>query len=129
MISPAKDIAQLISDAGYGTLGTDLFLNHEPNLPNDIVTVFDTGGSSPEPAIQLYKPTVMVRARGGPSDFDEAYAKLESIKLALHAEFDVTVNGSRYLQILAMGEIQQLGRDGNNRPQFTLNFRLMRTST
>jgi len=129
MSDPATDIAALIEELNLGTLGTDLFVNEEPGKPDATITVFDSGGVSPDLTFDgenIYYPTVMVRVRGRTDKQAITYDLAESIRDALHGLYQTTVDGTVYLLVQASGDIVRVGRDENNRPMFTVNFRLMR---
>jgi len=127
MRSAALDIRQMLADAGLGTIGTDLFVDQEPSTPHACITCYDSGGEGPEPTVDLYHPTVMVKVRGNPRDFNGTYAKAMNVLTTLHGKNEVTVGGSRYLLVLATGDIMTMPRDELDRPSFTINFRMMRT--
>jgi len=132
MNSSAEDIATILetSSAGTGlTVGTDLFVSREPDTPDAVVSVFDTGGGEPSSGIERYDfPTVQVRVRGDKMDYENAYVTMESIKTALHKYANQTVNGTKYIAIWASSDIFSLGYDENDRPLLTLNFRIHRTA-
>lgn len=133
MNSPAEDISTILvlSSSVTGlTEGTDLFISREPSKPDVVVSIFDTGGGEPQSTAERYEfPTVQVRSRGTAiTGYADAYAKLELIKLALHKFANQTIGGTKYIGIWASSDIIPLGYDDNNRPMFSLNFRIHRTA-
>jgi hypothetical protein len=34
-------LIQLLQDEGFGTIGIDMFLNHQPDQPNNCITIYD----------------------------------------------------------------------------------------
>ncbi len=132
MNSPARHIATLLeaSSVGLGlALGTDLFIAEELDSPDSIVTVYNTGGFAPQSNYEYLKPTVQVRVRGAKNTSSEtSYTTAENIIDALHGVYEQTVSGTRYVQILALGDIFSLGKDENNRFIYTVNFEIHRVT-
>ena len=129
MNSPAQDVSTLLVAASLSlTLGTNLFCFEEPDSPDAVVTCYDTGGLDPEPGYVYLKPTVQVRIRGSKktTKWATAYTLTEGIRNALHGVQNQTVGGTKYIQILAQGDILSLGVDDNNRPLYTINFAIHR---
>ena len=128
MNSPAVDIAGLLVTAGIGTIATDLFVSEQPSLPDECVTVFDTGGFPPEANYNYEKPTVNIRVRGKKGGYQNAYAKAKSVKDELHAKTNEDIDSvNRIIAIWCMGDIIPLGNDDNGRPMLSINFRIHRT--
>lgn len=134
MNSPAKDIADYLAGQGIGVLGTDMFIENTPMLPNDLVTVCDDGGYDPVTGADIFRPTVRIRVHGDPRKYEQTYARVQSIVLLLHGVGNMEVDdssggqGCRYLYILQAGDIVGLPKDENNRVGFHVRFRLMRTA-
>lgn len=132
MNAPSIDIQTLLAASSTGLAsGTDLFVSLEPdggNIADKIVTVFDTGGLEPATYVTLLSPNIQVRIRGERGEFEEGYALAELVRDTLHAVSNTTVEGTRYIHIIASTDINFLGYDDNNRPVWTVNFRIMRTA-
>jgi hypothetical protein len=126
MKAPSQDIAQIIQDASLHTFGTDLFSNAQPSKPNECVSIYDTGGDSPEARYVYDRPTVQIRVRN--NGYAEAYATIAAIRAAVHGKNNLTVNGTRYIQILQQGDIIYVGTDDQERSELTLNFLIHRTA-
>jgi len=128
MNSPADDIKDILEAAvSSWSFGTNLFVALEPPSPNEVVSVFDTGGFDPDSNTDLENPTVMVRVRGDRGGYTETYSRARDVKDNLHELANETWNGTRYIGIWQVGDILFIGMDENDRPVFTLNFRIMRT--
>lgn len=125
MSSPAIDIKDVLVSHGVGVFGQTLFVSREPTKPNDVVTVYDTGGFDPEPNDYL-RPTVQVKVRN--HDYSAGYAKAEQVRDILH-EATFTQGGFRYMGIWVMSDIAHIGYDSNDLALFTINFRIHRTPT
>jgi len=134
MNAPARDIKDLLeaSSAGTGlTFGTNLFVSQEPDgagVADRVVTVYDTGGGELDTKRTLKTPTVMVKVRGNRHGYQNGYTLAELITTTLHAVENTTVNSTRYVYIIATSDINFLGYDKLNRPSWSVNFRIMRTS-
>ena len=134
MNSPSQDIKDLLeaSSAATGlTFATDLFVGQEPDgggVADKVVTVYDTGGGEPDPNRSLKEPTIQVRVRGDKFGYQAGYTLAETVFDVLHGVKNTTVNSTRYVHIIATSDILYLGFDKNNRPMFTMNFRIIRTA-
>lgn len=133
MNSPTKDIADNLegqSSAIGLSLGEDLFISKQPtDSPNLCVTLFDSPGLDPEADYRYDRPGLQAIIRGNAGDYDTAYALAESIKEAIRKIFNEVINGTRYIGIWATGDIIPLGYDKKNRPEFSINFIINRTTT
>ena len=134
MSSPAHDIAELLTGSDTPssivlTMGADLFVNVEPNLPHLIVTVFDTIGDTREMRQDIFHPSVMIRVKAMPGDYESGYQLIADVMEYLHGLNNVIIDSMRYIQIVASSDINAIGRDENNRPIFSANFRIMRTNS
>jgi len=127
MNSPSEDVKDILEDGLSLVFGTDLFRTFEPEKPDLCVTIYDTGGYDPQSNYVYEYPTITIRCRGNKFGYDEAYAILKDIQGALHDRHGETWNGTKYVGIWAVGDINPLGYDDSNRPLLSLNFRMHRT--
>lgn len=120
------DIKDLIVAAGLGTFkattGWGVYVSKEPKEPDTVITVYDTGGFSPNPRFPMDEPTVQVRVRGAPGAYMNAWAKAYKIRDALLGYSNAPLSTVIFMD----GDIFFLEYDDNNRPVLTLNFRVMR---
>ncbi len=132
MNAPSVDIKDLLAASSTGlTFEIDLFVSLEPdgkNIANKVVTIYDTGGLEPATYVTLLSPNIQVRIRGDKGKFEEGYTLAELVRDTLHAVNNTTVNSTRYIHIIASTDINFLGYDDNDRPVWTVNFRIMRTA-
>jgi hypothetical protein len=115
-----KDILES-SEAGTGlTFLTDLFIGMEPDSPDAVVTLYDSGGWDPD-ANDYLKPTIMARIRGPKGGYTTGYATARAVVDALHERNQETWNGTRYIAIWLQGDVMFL-----EDPQNLLNGALTR---
>lgn len=134
MTSAADDIATILgADSSLAlTLGTDLFVSEIPDgadVSDLCVGVFDSGGYSPQPNFVYERPSVTIRIRGAKGKYLEAYDLGEAIVNRLNGAADETIGGTRYIGIWQEGYINFLGYDASQRPDFSMNFRMHRTTS
>jgi hypothetical protein len=139
MNSVAEDIKDLLTESSmagiHGTFATDLFVGLEPDSPDLCTTIFDTGGFDPDAYMgdsdyDYERPTIQVLVRGAPGGYQAAYSRIKAISDELKNKTNKTINSTKYMTIWQMGDIFFIGYDeAKNRPSFTVNFRIHRTST
>ena len=130
-MNPASvDLKTLLVSAGLGTFGATsgwgIYISEQPDAPDTTITLWDTGGSDPNPALALDQPTVMIWVRGPIKDYAAGYAKAMAVKNALLGIAAQTINSTPYGGATMRGDIAFLQYDEKSRPLFTLNFHLWR---
>jgi hypothetical protein len=127
--STVLDIANILTSSAIdiGEIGVTLFLGQEPTTPDNVFTLYSTGGFAPDAKYSYDRPTMMVRVRD--FDYETGFALAKSIKDALHGLNNITEGGTRYIGIWAMNDVNSLGKDDNNRFIFTVNFRIHKTTS
>lgn len=129
MTDIAVTIKDLLVAAGIGTFGApsgwSINISREPTTPDTTVTIFRTGGPSPNPKFKIDYPTVQIRVRGTKGGYQAAEAKVQSVKDALLGIFSQDINSDRIVSLSMMGDPMQLPYDDNERPIFVANFRLI----
>ena len=129
MNSSAEDMSSILASALSLVEGSVLFISREPDSPDAVVTVFDTGGGEPSSGTENNEfPTIQVRVRGTVMDYETAYELIDSIKNTLHNLASQTINSTKYIGVWASSDIIPLGYDASDRPILTLNFRIHRTA-
>lgn len=123
-----KDMLEDHTELGL-TFTVDLFVSTMPSEPDECVAVYDSGGLSPHPLFTLERPTVQVRVRGPRGDYCTGWSLAVAIRDFLHGKCGEVINASRYISIFATGDIVPLGRDKSDRPEFTVNFQVHRTTS
>ena len=118
------DIEETLADNNLGTFGTDLFTGYMPDKPDNLICLFEYGGSPPDIAsdVDEENPSFQVRVRN--TNYLAARTKIESIVNVLHRIANKTINDSFYLSIFANQSPASIGRDANNRAEIVVNFRV-----
>ena len=100
-------------------------LSQTPSTPDRVISIFDVGGINPNPAIQIDQVSVQVQVRGNANGYLAAYQKAQDIKDALLGIDSLTLGTDRVVSITMLGDISFLGRDNNDRPELSVNFRMI----
>jgi hypothetical protein len=120
MSSPAADIRDYLT----GEVGGTIFANHEPDLPANCVTIYNTGGLPGDVDNDFYRPTIQIRVRC--LEPEAGFALMEQLMLALALPVSFTENGWRYIGAGSTTEPEAIGRDDKQRFLIVQNFQIMR---
>jgi hypothetical protein len=122
MSKPIDDIAQYLADNSIGTLATNLFKAYLPDKPDSCVVVYDTGGFEPDSYIPTGNPTFQIFVRS--TNYTDGKAKVDSIVNLLHrkANIQLVTSGVYFYYIKLMNEPVHIGRDKNERDEFSINL-------
>jgi hypothetical protein len=105
--------------------------------PNKMITIIDSGGSAPEPGLDIDYRSVQVLVRGEPNGYKDAASKVLEIKDALLGRpyeerwsggssgagiVSNSVNSDVWASITMPFDWLPIGYDDNERPEFSLNF-------
>jgi len=124
-MSVAYSIAQELANDGVGTLGGEsgwsITVGTQPETPDSVVTVYDTGGAGPEnddlddvgAAIQ-----VRVRARS----YLDAYTKAREVRDLLLSGPAFIVGSDRFYLIHTTSDLASLGVDDNERALIVASY-------
>jgi len=129
-VPPSKIIYDLLDDAG-SVIASDpdtawsAHISKTPSSPHAVISIFDTGGFNPNPALQIDQVTVQVLVRGEPTGYLAAYQKAQDIKDTLLGTDSQDVGSDRVVSVTMIGDIAFLGRDSNDRPELSVNFRMI----
>lgn len=132
MMPPAEDIARHIASLAIGTfagaVSWGVYAHQEPMTPDEVITIYDTGGGSPDTdELDLLNPTFQVRVRS--ATYASAYVKHEAIRDALILPGRLVTANSEYLGIVMTSDIISIGQDDNQRFILTANYRAIRERT
>ena len=108
-----------------GSTGWNGVEDHMPDSPDKIVAITPTGGAQPELSVTVRYPTFQVRVRGVKTSagYDAMKAKMEEIYQSLLVIANETVNSVVYAYVIPSSDVLSMGRDKNNRPEISRNFR------
>ena len=132
MNSPAIDIKDFLlavsgessSDLGL-TMGINLFVAVLPETPVLATAIIDGPGPQPEPN-NIRQSTIQILTRGVANGYIAAWAKIEAIVNELHAQANITINSTKYIQIYKFNEISHVGNDSKGRPIFSCTLAIKR---
>ena len=128
MNSAAEDIKDYLVDQGVGTLKTDLFVGDMPNTPDACVSIVDSPGLSPELRYEWERPGIQILTRASIGGYRSAYTKAKLVYDTLHGTTNETINATIYKLIAAAHSPLYVGKDEKNRPMWSINFNIQRTS-
>ena len=126
MAGPAEAVATYLQTGGYGTLGSNLFIDFSPPTPANQVVVTEYSGAAPDrtlgqklPTIQRHKVQVLVRDSSPGTALSTAVA----INDYLEGIAGVTSAGEYIIFMLSLGSgMMYLGKDANNLTSYSMNF-------
>lgn len=122
-------LKDLLVAEGVGTFeattGWGIYIGREPKLPDTTIAIARSGGEPPDPKWLLDYPTYQVRVRGPKGNYASGLAKAEDVKDVLLGITSQDINGVRLVSITMQSDIAFIGFDENERPHFSLNFRLI----
>lgn len=127
---PSEDIKDILVTESIGTFGGTtgwgIFIGKQPDpgtVNEQTITLFDTGGQTPEVSVAIDKPTIQILVRGTEWDYKNTHDKCIAIRNVLHRRPTETVNTTVYDGIYQAGDITFIEYQ-TNRPLFSLNFRM-----
>ncbi|MGE0366935.1 MAG: minor capsid protein [Phycisphaerales bacterium] len=128
-MSTAYEVAQYLASQSVGTFGGNslwsIHVAREPSGPDDVITVYDTGGEEPDTdEMDLYRPSFQVRTRS--VDYLEGFQKQEAIRSLLILPNSLVMGTHRYVSVNMSSDILPIGSDDNNRYLITANYRCMK---
>jgi hypothetical protein len=125
--SPAHAVSDLLAAQSIGSLlatatAWRITTGRQSEPPDSLITVYDTGGQSSNPAYRINYPTIQIRVRGAKDKYSEAYAKINDIAEFLNGIDPFDSGDNHYSGIIMQGGIIAMGHDKNSRPEFVVNF-------
>lgn len=129
MADIAEGAKDLLEAAGVGTFaatsGWAIYLSKYPAAPNTVIAIYNSGGRAPNPKWALDYPSLNIQVRGAKNGYQAAVTKVQEVKDVLLGLDSQDINGDRWVSVTMPGEPAFLGYDDDNRPMFSLNFRLI----
>lgn len=131
MNSPAEDVARYLVAKGVGAFAGSgrwcvNFAAEPAAPPDDVVTVYDTGGADPDTDELDSRPSFQVRVRC--KVYKEGYAKQKEIRDFLLLTAPLLMADSEFTYVNMTSDILSIGRDDANRFLLTANYIGNRTS-
>ena len=102
---------------------SDIYLNDMPDTPNNIISIYNTGGTNSLHAldtISAEQPSFQVRVRH--TSNATALGWIDDIKDALDGLVDETINSTVYISIFLSSDVLNLGKDDRERCNYSINF-------
>lgn len=120
-----KDVLVAASIGVFGDIGASwpIWIGRMPEKPDNAILLTDSGGGNSEAHWLLDFPTVSIIVRN--TNYLDGYNKAKEIKDKLHTLPSQTINGDRVVSCLIVGDINYLGTFDKDRPNFSLNFRMI----
>jgi len=117
------DIAQYLEDNSIGTVATDIYKAYLPDSPDDCVVIYNTGGFEPDIYLPTADPTFQIYVRS--TDYTTGKDKVDAIVALLHrqANKQFVTSGNYFYFLTLMSEPVHIGRDENERDEFSINLR------
>lgn len=121
-----SDIASALQTAGAGTKGTDLFQGEKPDTPDNLVALFEYGGSPPPlvftgTKLELPGLNVWIRNKSYPT----GRAKAQAVFDALHGKAISGTTG-KILLCKANQSPEGMGKDETGRHEWVINFSVIK---
>lgn len=131
--SVANDLAQYLADNGVGAKGGDaqwgIHVSREPANPDDVITLYDTGGDDPVAiSVDLRARSIQVRVRtvdylAGMDKHQEIYELLAQPAIEETATpIERNIGTHKVLGVWLRGEVTAIGRDELDRFLITANY-------
>jgi len=96
---------------------SNVYIGNLPSTPDDAVAIYNTGGYPRDlSGTYVEEPTFMIKVRS--ASYSTGEATCNTIMDLLHGN-----NTIKVLMIEDQSGILDLGRDENNRPEWSINFR------
>ena len=125
-VFPPSTILRDLLMTHVATSGWGLEIGAMPDSPDRSIQITDTVGIEPNPKYLLDFPTAQIMIRGNANGYLDTWREAKTVKdLLLGIDSYTTANGDRMVSITQNGDLGFIGRDGNMRPMFTINFALI----
>lgn len=128
-VSPATHMRDILVAAGYTFAGAgnwSLWVSKQPDKPDKCITLYDSGGLSPNPRWLIDYPSVQIRVRGGPNSGDETWLKAKEIRDLLLGKTSYTAaNSDRIVHVNGLGDVALTGYDDKVRAEYVFNLQLI----
>ena len=130
----AEISAYLVTNS-IGTSGTasangwSIYLGKMTAAPDRQIGLFEYGGLPSElthdKAMDEY-PSLQIRVRAEQNGYSTGIAKAVAIRALLHGLSNTTLTSTKYKLIRAMNSPAYIGTDDKGRPEWTINFQIVK---
>lgn len=120
-----KTLATYLDSLAIGSLTAGswrIFAAKMPKEPDQTISVFAAGGKDANPKWLIDYPTLNVRVRGAPNDWEAPMTKMLAIKDALLGLPGQDLSGDRWVGINMQGDIKDMGIDDLGRYMISADF-------
>jgi hypothetical protein len=128
MTSPAEGIGNILLAAGVhgGATGWSERLGDAGDVPK-VIAIMDSGGRGGEVKVAIDYPSVQIIVKGSSASggYVATYNKAREVYDVLQGIDTPNATWDELVSCVAMNQPAWLGRDDKDRPQFSLNFRLI----
>lgn len=117
----AKEIATYIQTAGFGTIGTDIFIGQIPAITNGVYILRASGSAENYLPIENSLLDIYVKNQSS----EQAITKIENIKRFMHRMHNTTTQNAYLYSILLIGDVEVIERTDDYQKiyKFTLEIK------
>jgi hypothetical protein len=127
-----SDMAIILQDNGFGTIGTNIFIGDDINPHLDTLIKLNRIGTvipdNPIHSLNLSHPSLNITVIRPAWQYQDCERSAESIKDFMSGLRDYSVGESRYINIIHLEGPTDLGLDGRMRPRYSVQFSCDRTN-
>jgi hypothetical protein len=121
----AYGFATYLANAGFGTLGVDVYVGQIPENTNGLWV--ERIGGSQNNYIPMEEAAINIYAKS--TSANDAIAQLDTIKRHIHRMHTTSFNGVEIYTMLAIGNVEDVSRDVEYAKIFKLTVQLTYRST
>lgn len=121
----AYEVAQYLDDAGFGTLGTDIFVGQLPTETNGVYVIRSGGG------LNNYTPIIesIVEIYSAGMTAQTALQKIESIKNYIHRMYGTETDNAYIYTFLVLGDVEDVLRDEEYKKLYKITLQVQHRNT
>lgn len=121
----ASEVADYLEDAGFGTVGTDIFIGQMPDETNGIWV--ERSGGSLANYVPIENPLVDIYAKN--TSAEDAMTAIENIKRYIHRMHNTSTANSYIYSFLVISDIETVMRDLEYAKIFKITVQIMHRDT
>lgn len=121
LIAAGVGVAHSVANANDWHIG----MARQRATPDKFITIYDTTGLPPEPALNINYPGIQIVVRSDTNNYTSTYSKSSQIRDVLLGRPSEVVLGDILTSITMPSDIISLGVDENERFEMALNFLLV----